>query len=371
MNVTAHSSSIWKGNNNNNSFDSPYFSGESEIFHQTEVSPTSKASFPEIEIDSSFKVALPTPWWVTVASTMKITSTRSADSLNCTSSVSTSNYWDVDNNLCKKYKSTSKPNISIRANFLGLSSRCPEKAVSLHIGSVGRGGGWQDGDGGIGGGRAAKAARDVTGLSERGGFREACHNGDSVLITYSSVAGLLRKSSGARNRKARKARKGAKVLTISSRSHGWSRTPAVALLSACLDLQESLSLPGPNARRMSHTNHGWSRQDIMQCAQTSSRFKPPSPLVTIGLIQMLNWLLRNISHAEAHGSTWISIHGQQKKLTRTRAGAWYSEVDDHFFRHSQTSLLSFFPNIQGIWEIKERVQRVIYEKMHCPGVLLW
>ena len=61
MNVTAHSSSIWKGNNNNNSFDSPYFSGESEIFHQTEVSPTSKASFPEIEIDSEFQSSSPHP----------------------------------------------------------------------------------------------------------------------------------------------------------------------------------------------------------------------------------------------------------------------------------------------------------------------
>ena len=41
--------------------DSPYFSGESEIFHQTEVSPTSKASFPEIEIDPKFQSSSPHP----------------------------------------------------------------------------------------------------------------------------------------------------------------------------------------------------------------------------------------------------------------------------------------------------------------------
>ena len=91
--------------------------------------------------------------------------------------------------------------------------------MSLHIGSVGRGAGRQDGDGGTGGGRAAKAARDVMGFLERGGSNKTGHSADCVLIT---VVGLPRSSGGARNRQAKKARKSATILTMST--HCWSLT---------------------------------------------------------------------------------------------------------------------------------------------------
>ena len=116
----------------------------------------------------------------------------------------------------------------MRANFLGFWSCCPEKAVSLHIGFEGRGGGEQEREGGTGGGKAANAARDVTGLSDKGGLREACHDlsssGEGLLKTSSSVAGLRKKNNGGRRRRARNARKGAKARAISS--HGWRLTHA-------------------------------------------------------------------------------------------------------------------------------------------------
>ena len=101
--------------------------------------------------------------------------------------------------------------------------------MSLHVGFEGRVGGRQERFGGTDGGKAANAARDVTGLSERGGLREACHDLSSsgaglLKISSSSAAGLRKKSKGGNNRRARHARKGARALTISS--HGWSPTHA-------------------------------------------------------------------------------------------------------------------------------------------------
>ena len=97
--------------------------------------------------------------------------------------------------------------------------------MSLHVGLDGRGGGWQEGDGGVGGGRAARAARDVTGLLDKGGLREACHedwssSGGGLLKISSSVAGLLMKNNEGRKRRARNARKGGQALATIS-SHGW------------------------------------------------------------------------------------------------------------------------------------------------------
>ena len=101
--------------------------------------------------------------------------------------------------------------------------------MSLQVGFVGRGVGRHVGEGGTGGGKAAKAARDVIGLSERGGLREACHDLSSsgegrLKVSSSCEAGLRKRSSGGRNRRARNARKGAKARAISS--HGWSPTLA-------------------------------------------------------------------------------------------------------------------------------------------------
>ena len=78
------------------------------------------------------------------------------------------------------------------------------------------------------------------------------HSADCVLIT---VVGLPRSSGGARNRQAKKARKSATILTMST--HGWSLT----------HLKESFPLLGPNTQ---HTKPGWLRQNIKQWTQESS-----------------------------------------------------------------------------------------------------